>query len=246
MSDVPVKSVKKALDLLSLLIFDDPEMRGIELNVLSSRLGLPANTAHNLLKTMSVCGYVAQNAGGRYIAGPKCRRIGMLNQVENNKFKEKLSAVLEHYTAEINEAMVFVTLHGGKRVVLIRTEPALQVIRIDQQIVENSSIYDMPTGRVLTAFAGPEDYRLILKNYGDPDKNWPGYERDMEKIRKERQCLILPDRSGINAFALPVNDNRGQMLGAIGCYSPAFRCNQQTREKILSALHRAATEISGL
>lgn len=246
MSDVPVKSVKKALDLFSLLVFDDPEMRGIELNVLAGRLGLPANTAHNLLKTMSVCGYVAQNAAGRYIAGPKCRRIGLLNQVENNKFKEKLSAVMERYTAEINEAMVFVTLHGGKRVVLIRTEPALQVIRIDQQVVDAASIYDQPTGRVLTAFAGPEDYRLILKNYGAPDKRWPGYERDMERIRKERQCLILPDPSGINAFALPVSDSRGQMLGAIGCYSPAFRCNQQVREKILAALRRAAADISGI
>ncbi|MFA6101349.1 MAG: helix-turn-helix domain-containing protein [Victivallaceae bacterium] len=244
MSDVPVKSVKKALDLFSLLVFDDPEMRGIELNVLSSRLGLPANTAHNLLKTMSVCGYVAQNSAGRYIAGPKSRRIGLLNQVENNKFKEKLSAMLERYTTEINEAMVFVTLHGGKRVVLIRTEPVLQAIRIDQQVVDAASIYEQPTGRILAAFAGPDDYRLILKNYGPPDKLWPGFERDMEKIRKERQCLLLPDTRGISAFALPVNDRRGQMLGAVGCYSPAFRCDQQSRDKILSALHRAAAEIS--
>ena len=244
MSEVPVKSVKKAMDLFSLLVFDDPEMRGIELNVLAGRLGLPVNTAHNLLKTMSVCGYVAQNAAGRYIAGPKTRRIGLLNQVENNKFKDQLSTLLERYTTEINEAMVFVTLHGGKRVVLIRTEPVLQAIRIDQQVVDAASIYDQPTGRLLVAFAGQDDYRLILKNYGPPEKRWPAYERDVEKIRKERQCMILPDASGINAFAMPVNDNRGQLLGAIGCYSPAFRCDQQAKEKILAALRRAAVEIS--
>ncbi len=246
MAEVPVKSVKKALDLLSLLVFEDQEMRGIELGVLAARFGLPPNTAHNLLKTMSVCGYVAQNTAGRYIAGPKSRRLGLLNQVENNLFKENLSIIMERYTAEINEAMVFVTLHGGKRVVLIRTEPALQVIRIDQQVVETTSIYEQPTGRVLTAFATPEDYQLIVKNNGPPEKNWPGYERDIVKIRKERQCLIYPNPNRVNSFAMPVIDSRKHLLGAIGCYSPAFRCGQQLKEKILTVLRQAVMEIAEL
>ena len=56
MSEVPVKSVKKALDLLSILIFDDPGLKGVKLTDLAQRLKLPANTTHNLLKTMVVCG----------------------------------------------------------------------------------------------------------------------------------------------------------------------------------------------
>lgn len=244
MIDVPVKAVKKALDLLSLLAFEDPELRGTELTVLAQRLGLPANTAHNLLKTMSVCGYVAQNAAGRYITGPQCRRIGLLNLVEGDQFKERLATLMKRCIAEVNEAMVFVTLHGGKRVVLARSEPTQQAIRIDQQVVESSSIYQMPTGRVLVAFATPDDYRRILANYGPPDAVWPDYKNDLVKIRKERQCLLLPDSRGINAFAFPVCGADHRLLGAIGCYTPAFRCDVAAQQKIIAVLRHAADELA--
>ena len=64
MAEVPVKSVNKALDLLSILIFDDPGLKGVKLTDLAQRLKLPANTTHNLLKTMMVCGYVCQKEVG--------------------------------------------------------------------------------------------------------------------------------------------------------------------------------------
>lgn len=244
MQEVPVKSVKKALDLLSILVFDDPELKGVKLTDLAQRLGLPANTTHNLLKTMSVCGYVAQNESGRYQPGAQCRRIGVVNKVEGSEFKQKLADVLRRYTAQINEAMVFAALHGGKRVVLARSEPVSQVIRVDHQTVESANIYRLPTGRILTAFASPADYRRILDNYGEPGKNWPGCETDMERIRKGKQCLMLPDSSGVNSFALPVINKDGKLLGAIGCHAPPFRSGAAIQKKILSILRLAADELA--
>lgn len=244
MSDVPVKSVKKALDLLSLLVFDDPELKGFKLTDLAQRLGLPANTTHNLLKTMSTCGYVAQNESGRYRPGPQCRRIGMVNKVEGGDFKQKLADVLKRYTAQINEAMVFAALHGGKRVVLARSEPVSQIIRIDSQVVESANIYRMPTGRILTAFASPAEYRRIQDNYGEPGKNWPDHEADLKRIRKEERCLMLPDANGINSFSLPVRNKDGRLLGAIGCHSPAFRSGPAVQKKILNAIRLAADELA--
>ncbi|HBC85677.1 MAG TPA: hypothetical protein DCZ94_01855 [Lentisphaeria bacterium] len=244
MPDVPVKSLKKALDLLSILIFDDPELKGIKLTDLSQRLKLPANTTHNLLKTMVVCGYVCQNEAGRYRPGPQCRRIGMINKVEGGDFRQKLADGFKKYSAQVNEAMVFASLHGGKRVVLARSEPVSQVIRVDQQMVEGRSIYRLPTGRVLVAFASPEDYRLILENYGEPGKNWPDYELDLKRIRNEGRCAMIPDSVGLNSFALPVMDRKGRLLGALGCYAPAFRSGPAVQKKILNILRQAADQLS--
>lgn len=244
MQEVPVKSVKKALDLLSILVFDDPELKGVKLTDLAQRLGLPANTTHNLLKTMSVCGYVAQNESGRYRPGAQCRRIGLVNKVEGSEFKQKLADVLRRYTTQINEAMVFAVLHGGKRVVLANSEPVSQVIRIDRQIVESGNIYRLPTGRILTAFASPADFLRIQNNYGTPNKSWVGCETDMERIRKEKRCLMLPDASGVNSFALPVMNKDGKLLGAIGCYAPPFRCGPTVQKKILGVLRLAADEMA--
>jgi DNA-binding IclR family transcriptional regulator len=45
---------------------------------------------------------------------------------------------------------------------------------------------------------------------------------------------------------MPVIDSRKHLLGAIGCYSPAFRCGQQLKEKILTVLRQAVMEIAEL
>jgi len=244
MSDVPVRAVKKALDLLSMLIFDDPELRGTKLTALAQRLGLPANTTHNLLKTMRSCGYVEQNETGQYRPGPQCRRIGIINKLEGEEFKQKLADVLKRYTSQINEAMVFATLHGGKRVMLASSEPVSQIIRVDRHVVESGNIYCLPTGRILAAFATPEDALRIRDHYGNPCENWPDCESDLKRIRKEERCLMLPDSNGINSFAVPVKAKDGRLLGAIGCYAPPFRSSVPVQKKILAALRRAAAELA--
>ena len=243
-ADVPVKAVKKALDIMSMLVFDDPELNGIKLTLLAQRLGLPANTTHNLLKTMAACGYVEQNEAGRYRPGPQCRRIGLLNKVEGGDFKEKLVDILQRYTARINEAMVFATLQGGKRVLLASSEPVSQSIRIDRQVVENHPIFSLPTGRILTAFATPEDYSRIRVHYGEPLDTWPDFETDLKRIRKEERCVMLPDSNGINSFAVLVRAKDGRLLGALGCYAPAFRSGAPAQKKIMAVLHLAAAELA--
>ena len=244
MKDVPVRSVKKALDLLSILIFDDAELKGMKLTELAQRLGLPANTTHNLLKTMSVCGYVSQNDSGRYRPGPQCRRIVLLNKVEGPEFRQKLSDVLKRHTYQINEAMVFAVLHGGKRVLIASSEPVSQVIRVDRQSVESGNFWRLPTGRVLAAFASPEDFKLIIGNYGSPDRIWPESETGLKRILREKRCVMLPDHSGLNSFAIPVTGANDRLLGAIGCYAPPFRCGPQVRQKILEHLRLAADELA--
>ena len=244
MNDVPVKSVRKALDLLSMLVFDDPGLGGLKLTVLAHQLGLPANTTHNLLKTMMACGYVEQNEAGRYRPGPQCGRIGLLNTLQSDEFKQKLAEVLKRHASQINEAMVFAALHGGKRIVLASSEPVSQFIRIDRQGVEKSDIYSLPTGRVLVAFAAPEDAVRIHAQYGGPGEKWPQYEADLARIRKEKRCLMLPDRNGINSFAVPVITREGHLLGAVGCYAPAFRSGPAVRKKILAVLRSVAGELA--
>jgi len=242
MPEVPVKAVKKALDILSLLIFDDPEQRGVELTVLAQRLGLPANTAHNLLKTMVVCGYVAQNEAGRYQTGPQCRRIGAINQFTSDTFRQKLAAVLKHYTAQVCESLVFAVIHGGHRVLIAYSEPN-QVIRIDRISAEGQNIYSIPTGRILVALSTPEELRQIKAIYGQPHAAWPDYETDLKLIRRDNRCCMLPDINGVNSFAVAVHNKDGRVLGALGCYAPAFRSGGPIQKKIWAALQSAAAEL---
>jgi DNA-binding IclR family transcriptional regulator len=111
-------------------------------------------------------------------------------------------------------------------------------------MVEGRNIYRLPSGRVLVAFASPEDHRRIIANYGEPDKNWSNHELDLKRIRKEGLCAMIPDSVGLNSFALPVMDRKGRLLGALGCYAPAFRSGAVVQRKILNALRQAADQLA--
>ena len=243
MSDVPVKSVKKALALLSELAFHDPEGQGLALTTLARTLGLPSNTTHNLLKTMTFCGYVAQNESGLYTTGPHCHSIGIGNRVESDWFKQQVRDVMARRTAALNEAMVFAFLRGGRRVVLARSYPDKQTIRIDPNTDEAPGLYRLPTGRILAAFAAPEDRPRIIAQYGVPEKAWPDHKADIDRIRQSGECVMLGDSHGTHAFAAAVRDSEGKLLGAIGCHAPAFRCKRSVQDKIRAALKAAAREL---
>ena len=95
--EVPVKAVKKALDLLSVLLFDSPQ--GARLKTLAQKQGLSVKTAHNLLKTMVYCGYVEKDGFGHYTGGYLCRKIAYSNQTATCPF----SIVCNRYSAETCE-----------------------------------------------------------------------------------------------------------------------------------------------
>ena len=244
MPGVPVKSVKKALDLLSELAFHDPEGQGLALTKLARTLGLPVNTTHNLLKTMTVCGYVARNDSGLYITGPQCRSLGIVNRVDSDRFKETLLEVLNRHTAVVNEVLVFAILRNGQRRVVARSDPDRQAIRIDSGMDHTVNIYRVPTGRVLVSFASPEERRQIVAHYGPPAGLWPDFEADIARIRKARACVLLANPQDIHAFAVPVCDPNHRLIGALGCHAPAFRCDRASQKKIAAALRGAAAELA--
>src|SRR5690554_4561120 len=85
---VPVRSVQKALEILDMLIFEDPACDGVSLSEIARRMAMPANSAHNLLKSMVVCNYVNQNERGHYIAGTMVEQIGSLNRLRSPRMMD--------------------------------------------------------------------------------------------------------------------------------------------------------------
>lgn len=241
MKNIPVKSVKKALDLLSILVFEDLGNQGIELSVLAKRLGMPNNTAHNLLKTMAHCGFVAQTETSKYIAGPKCQQIGTINELKSSRNTKMLDAQIQKLSSDVQENIVYTILAGGRRITIIHCEPEEQLIKIDSSRVDlANSIYALPTGRVLTAYASETEFQDIVAYYGQPNASWPDFENDIAGIRKDGFYALTPDKPTINSYAVPVLNSQGNLLGAIGCYAPIFRCTEEHQRNIVDNLLKTA------
>jgi len=241
--EVPVTAVKKAMDLLSILLFEDSHQQGFGVTELAARLEIPVNSAHNTLKTMMYCGFVSKNCKNKYTVGPNCQRIGANNYVDSDVFKNKLNLVLEKYTAIIHEALVFTTLIDGKRNVIGRSEPLNQLIRINTKIINDVNIYTIVTGKVMIANAKADEYRRVLEYNGDIAELWENYEDDIALIRKQGYCESLDQNGTVRSFAVAFRTPSGT-LAAIGCHCPAFRCSNAKGQVIIAEIGKAALELA--
>ncbi len=247
--NVPVQSVRKALDLLSVLAFEDLHRQGVPLTVLARRMKMPPNTAHNLLRTMAACGYVMQTEAGAYAAGPRCAEMARLNRILSGTAAQAVRDRMEQLSRESGEAVTFAVLSDGRRVLVWQVQ-SQHVVRVDASALETRSIYAVPTGRVLLAFESGNERDKVIERYGLPGVEWGGIqsraqlEKALAGVREQGQESIVPDGKDLASFAVPVLDSNGCAVGALGCYAPLFRCPPRKRAALLAQLLSAAKEIA--
>jgi IclR family acetate operon transcriptional repressor len=248
MTNTPVRSVKKALDLLEIILFEDPGHEGFELSQLARRMSMPANTAHNLLKTMVTCGFVSQNKSSRYTYGSKIENIGLLNHIYSRQIMADLQLHLKELSELMNESIVLTVLVGGRRLVIARCD-ANQLISIDQSMQVALAIYQIPTGRVLAAYADEKEIKDLILCNGSPIGLWDGvkneadFQRECAIIKKKGVCEIVPNANDIAAFACPIL-SKGKLLGALGCSAPFYRCPEAKQQEIVAAMKDCAAKLA--
>lgn len=244
----PVKSVQKALGLLDNIVFSDITGDGKLLKDLAHEHGLPVNTAHNLLKSLEMCGYVRRTGRGLYAAGDKCLEMGRATLASRPESREALLPILRKYVEATGEAVVCTVLYRGDRVTIAKID-STQSIRVAHSMIEQTPFFSKPTGRVLAAMAGPAQLREIVARHGYPGETWEGVDSEdmlsqaLEEV-KERG-LSISEKDELLAMAIPLYQPDGSPWGALGTYAPAFRCNDEKRETMLEALRRCAAMITG-
>ena len=247
---VPVQSVKKALDLLDILVFEDIRGEGLGLSDLSRRSGLRPSTAHNLLKSMAACGYVAQNAESKYIAGTKLGEIGKTKTLVSPKVRDIIVRKLEESVSQLGESLVFAALANGRRISLAQID-AERAIRVVLPMYQELSIYEFATGRTLAAYADEYQLSQIKLSSGMPGEFWGSISTDealdeaRSKIR-EAGCVVIFERKEkeLVTFSRPILDTSERLLGALGCYAPLFRCPPARQKEILEKMLDIADQMS--
>ncbi|MDD5704924.1 MAG: helix-turn-helix domain-containing protein [Kiritimatiellae bacterium] len=247
---VPVRSVRKALDLLELLAFREPTRDGVPLTVLAERMGMPANTTRNLLKTMIVCGFVVQQENSSYTVGPKCLQLGRWSRFHDAAARARIETILRTLSSDLQEAVVLAALRDGRRVIVSEMNHAQPVVKVDSTMLPEVNLYDLPTGRILAAYAGRDEWQKIVAHYGWPRATWNDIVSESRwteasaALRKAGMCIVLDPRNGLAAFSVPVLDDDGNCISALGCYAPMYRCGKARRTAILRRMRAAAADLA--
>ena len=221
--DVPVKSLKKALDILTTLLFDDPEENGFALHTLAELHGMPRNSVHNLLKTMTACGYVEKNLHARYTYGPVCRKMIYHNYRRDADFREKLIGIMRETDAQLGVVTVYAVLQDYHWLPMMRISPR-KIYPIDSEVLGPARLYETATGRVLYSCSTPTERSRILERNGHPEGIWADHEAEMQKVRRRKFVFVHRFKDGVDTgretFAVPVFRGDGKLEAALGCYYP--------------------------
>jgi len=244
-----VKSVKKAMGILELLMEQTAENGVLTLSEIARATRLLPATARNLLRTLEECGYARRVGHGRYEEGERCNRLFRVEGVMK-RLAELASPILGKAVEELGESLLLATLMRGRRVELLRCQ-AKDDRLVDPHWAANAHPWPMRTTRVLLAWSTEEQLGEFLGLNGyPPAAHWPECEgspeelrRQLRKIRREGGCV---DRQGgFMAIAVPILSGGVQIIGSLGCYAPVARTDKARAMGLFRMLHECALQVQG-
>lgn len=244
-----IQSVQRAMHILDLLAAAAANGQPMALSEVAGVVGLAPNTTHNLLKTLVASGYAAQDADRRYRLGPRAgemaRGAALLGPT-----RMAVESAVRDLVARTGEGAVLAVLMGGHRRVAFRLAGS-QAVRVDTSFEKREMFYEVVTGRVLAAWASPEQFEEILSAQGMPGAKWSGMRsrRALEAALADVRgagCAVARGKSDVTSMAAPLLDRTGALLGALGLYMPSFRADSAYFETMRRELVLAADRIAPL
>jgi DNA-binding IclR family transcriptional regulator len=248
MEKSPVQSVRKALDLLDMVVAAELSGRPAALADLAEGMGMRPNSAWNLLRTLVDCGYLTQHGRGLYRLGPKLRQLGLLNRFEAPAVREALETCLRELAEQQREGVVLAVLVRGVRLVLARVDVA-RAVTVSHARVEESGFFAKPTGRMLAALAEPDQLAQILKHNGWPGADWDGIRsaEDLHEalaaLRVAGVCTVVSADDELVALACPVAGSPPELPAVVGVYAPRYRCDGDRQTELLARLRETADRV---
>ncbi len=245
-NEVSVKSVKKALDALDFILSESLGRDGVALGEVAARLGIRNTTAHNILKTMETCGYIART-GKLYSLGPKCSQFAR-NPSLRTGLLDAASPILLDLAKRTGESFVLTTLINGERQVLLRVKGG-GVVSVEPEKADGASVaWNLVTTHAMLAFAPGNELEFFIRKHSprlssSGKKIFAELLRNLGKIR--RDGFAEGRNPELASLAVPILDPKSFLLGAVGAYAPSFRFDKEKRRKLLLELSRAARKISG-
>lgn len=244
--EIPVESLHRGLQILEYISGFGGE--GAMLSEIADAMNLKRTTVHNLLKTLVNSGYAVNNGEGKYSLGWK------IDNLSNNRIlmgicgggMPSIQAVLNGITENVGESLVLAALLNGRRKVISRTQSG-QLVDIHSSVLEQeyNRFWELETGLVLAAYACPEEQeQLISLNTLPANTSQSKLNGILASIRKAGYCSL--PHNDIYASAVPVLDEQGRLLAALGINQPLFRHETSNEPQLLEKLKAGAAKLASI
>jgi len=238
--------VFRVLDLIQLVAASAQPMTLAEIG---TALKLPKPTVHRLCVRLEESKYLTREPGRyRYRVGPATEKLAF-NAIRRGAASVQWRAILERLVDEIRETCNFTALAGNEVVYVERVESRWP-LRIHLETGSRVPIHCTASGKLFLAMMEPERRRRML----DTLALSPLTEQTItSRAKLEGEIAEVAARGygtddeefivGLVAIAVPVNDAKGRLVGAVACHAAKARLDLTQALQHLPRLRIAATEI---
>jgi IclR family acetate operon transcriptional repressor len=217
-----VQSVDRALALLEALTAADAPMGVGEV---AEATGLPLGTAHRLLRSLQVRGYVRHDASRKYALGAAALRLGDAALRALGRSARPHLATLVAFSGETANLAVL----EGNDAVYVAQVPSPHTLRMFAEVGRHVPPHSTAVGKVLLAGLPADQVAALLRRTGLPyrtERTITDPDVLLAELRRVRERGVAVDEEeqelGVRCIAVPVRDG-AQVVAALSVSGPAER-----------------------
>lgn len=223
--------------------------RGLTLSDVSRRLSIPKSSAHVLIKTLEVMGYLkSSKINGRYCFGMKLVSLSNM-ALENLDLREQARPFLQQLMLRTGLTVHLAILEGAEAVIIEKIE-APGMLRLATWVGRRLDANSSGVGKALLAFSdGSCDQRFLGHPMARHNKNTiSSPERLARELKKIRELgYAFEDEEGEIGFrciGVPLYDSAHRAIAAISVAGTTSQISNDRVAKLIAAVKAAAHQIS--
>lgn len=214
----------------------------------AKELGVQKSTAHSLLQTLMLRGFVRQTDSGRYSLGYGLIPLGEAC-AEQLDIRDIAQPFMKELANESQEIALMAVLSGAELIIVEKVEPQRTffiIPRFDFSI----TLHSTAIGKVLLANAPAAIVAQILERgvqrftpYTLTDQE--ALTKELSQVRKQGFAVGCNETiEGVTCIAVPVYDAAGKVAAALSVSSASSALAAQRYDTLISILRDKAAKIS--
>lgn len=237
-----VQSLHRALDVLEVVAEGG---RSRATGEIAAAAGLPAPTAHRLLRTLVERGYVRQLPDRRYVLGSRLVPLGATAQLQVGADAE---AVLTGLVDELGESANLAVL-AGHQAEYVAQAPARYAMRMFTEVGRRVDLHSTGVGKALLAQLDDEAVAAVVRRAGLVRRTphtvttADDLAAALDEVRRAGHALDEQEQElGVRCVAVPVGTAPSWM--AVSVSGPLTRMTDDVVARAVPLLHAAADRLA--
>jgi len=224
----PIQVIERMMKLLDVLsYYHDP----VSLKQLAMETGLHPSTAHRILGTMAVNGFVERADPGTYRLGIRLLELGNLVKSRIN-IRDSAMPLMQQLHQRIGESVNLGVRQGDEIVYVERTSSGRSSVRVVHLVGARAPLHVTAVGKLYLVEDGAQEVKEYAKRTGLPGftptsiTKLPALEKELERVRRLGVAFDNEEiEQGLRCIAAPVHDDAGDLVAGLSVSSPAERHN---------------------